>query len=227
MMCAWGEGEAAMRNLWVPLVLGLAACQLGPAGDGGQQGEETSGCGVVASDVLEPGEDSVLGFGGDAISALAAGSHSGTLTWASGSTTGVTVDVGDLGEIRFEDMAWIDDNGSGIEPADDCPDQVAVDATIGLTTEDGAFAESFALPLTASTADEAGFWTELTLDALGGSYTVTEVDPADYDGVAAFVGGTFDESGSHGTIDGQATLDGDASDPEGVASAENFAIATW
>jgi hypothetical protein len=210
-----------------PVWMLLGGCA--PWWNGGQSGEENVVCEAVDTVVLADGEDSSLGFGGDDLLALAGGEHAGTLAWAKGGETPVLVTVTHQGgEIRFEDREWTDD-GSGMEPAlGDCPDVVAGDVTLAFATEDGAFDESFELAIESADGAEASFWKELDLDALGGTYEVTEIDPAEYDAVRAFLQGTFDAEGSHGVVDGQAErVEGDPSDPDSTASATAFDIATW
>lgn len=205
----------------------MVGCTFDP--DPGQSGEELMSCSAVSTteyaldDATNP-----LGFAGQAIVDLAVASHAATFTWAKdGSTTDLTLDVTTAATtVLYRDMEWQDD-GSGAEiamAAADCPDDLQLAVTVGFTTADGAFAESWDLDLSASSATEAYAYEELDLDALAGSYTVTEVDPSAYDAVRAFAELGFDSAGPWGVLDGQAEDNGDASDPDSVASAEHFAI---
>ena len=205
----------------------LSACSDPETSAGGQIGGEAAQCKAVTTTPLPMDQASVLGFSGADVMALAGGDHTATLTWAKGGTTDVTVSVATTApEARYLDMEYVDD-GSGIEPAIGCADVVEVDVTFGFTTADGAFAESWASKIQAPSATEASFYRELDLGGLAGSYAVTEVDPAAFDEVRAFLDATFDATGAHGTVSGQAILNGDASDPDSTASAQMFDIASW
>lgn len=211
-----------------PLAL-LVGCGL-PGPDNGQSGEENVGCLAVETAEYGLADTTPLGFTGQQVVDLVAGAHPTTLTWASGTGTDLALDVTvDTTTVLWSDNEWQDD-GSGMEAsaemAMDCPDTLSVDATLGFTTADGAFAEDWAVSFTAATADLAALWYELDLDGLAGSYAVTEVDPADYDRVRAFLDLSVDAAGPSGVLDGQAEDDGDSSDPDGVASASHFDIAT-
>jgi hypothetical protein len=216
-----------MRGLFIAFGF-LGGCMVGSDDHGGQQGEEAARCDAIATTVLAAGEDSVLGFGGDEMLAVADGTHTSTLTWAKGGTTGVTIEVSNAANARFEDMEWVDEGGTGVEPALGCPDVVAMDATLAFRTDDGAFDESWDLTLTAPLADAVDFFVDLDLGALNGTYTVTEVDPSQYDAVGAFLQGEFTSSGVSGSVDGQAEgHEGDPDDPDSVVFAENFDIGSF
>lgn len=205
----------------------LTGCQ-GIFGNGGQSGEDTITCAAVATTNLASGEDSVLGFGGDAVRGLADGVHDGVLTYDDGSTTPVHVTVSNLSGDRFEHRDWVDPGGDtgGFETMTDmaCADQVAVDAHVAFATDDGAFDEGWDTTLTAVMADAASFYANLDLAALGGSFVFPNA--AQFDSVSASMNGTFDSTGSHGSIDGQGTnTSGDG--PDGTASATMVPLASW
>lgn len=220
-----------MSRTLLPLTLGLATL-VGcgpPPNDDGQSGEENVGCLPVETAEYALADETPLGFTGQQVVDLVSGSHPTTLTWASGTGTDLALDV----TVDATTVTWSDnemqDDGSGMESAEmalDCPDTLSLDVTLGFATADGAFAESWDLSFAAATADLASVWHELDLDGLAGSYAVTEVDPADYDRVRAFLDLTIEEAGPWGVLDGQAEDDGDSSDPDGVASATHFDIAT-
>jgi hypothetical protein len=208
----------------------LTGCSGSPDGPqaGGQFGSESSsGCLAVSTTMLPMAEASVLGFSGADLMALVGGDHAATLAWAKGGSTEATVSVNTQAtEARYLDREWTDD-GSGIELAMDCPDVLEVDVIVGFTTADGAFRESWTSKIMAPTAAQASFFQELDLAALGGSYQVTEVNPAEFDEVRAFLDADFDAEGVHGRIDGQAIENGDPSLPDSTASARLFGIATF
>lgn len=197
-----------------------------PDPDPGQSGEEMMSCTAASTQDYALADTTPLGFTGQQLADLVVGSHAATLTWAKGGDTALTVDVTSAATVvTWRDMEWQDD-GSGAEIATmesmDCADDLVLAATVGFTTADGAFAESWDLDLAAQTADTAAAYSELDLDNLTGTYTVTEVDPADYDAVRAFLDLSFDAAGVSGAIQGQA----EKADAE-TASATNVDIATF
>lgn len=216
-----------LRRIASLLVLLGVASGCGEPSAGSQVGGEAVQCKAVATTTLAMGEDSVLGFSGADVLALAEGEHAATLAWKKGGSTQATVTIASSGaQARYLEMAYVDD-GSGIEPAIDCADVVEVDVTVAFATADGAFDESWTTKLAAPLPDHAAWSTELDLDALQGSYTVTEVDPAAFDGVRAFLDIELDAGGVGGQITGQATSSSPGDDPDGTASAMMFDIATF
>jgi hypothetical protein len=169
---------------------------------------------------------SALGFGRSELAALAEGTQLATLSYQDGGSTDLTLDL-TLGSARWLDMEWVD-SGSGelATPTTDmaCADLVEVDATIGFQTADGAFDEVWDSALDAATPGEADFWVDLDLGALGGTYTYTPDE--DYDAVTAYVQGSFDDSGPHGTIEGQGEKS-EGSGDDGTVSATNLPMASW
>ena len=65
------------------------------------------------------------------------------------------------------------------------------------------------------------------LAALGGTYRVSEVNPADYDALRVFLDADFAPRTVHGTLSGQAIQNGDSSNPDSTASAMLFQVATF
>lgn len=189
---------------------------------GGQSGEEAVTCSDVESVPLGDDEVSELGFGKAEIAALAEGEHARTLVYADGSSAALTMTVA-LGDARWLDMEYVSD-GSGIEPAMECANQVEVDATITFVTDDGAFMETWETSLLASQSDSASFSVSLDLDALGGDFVYTP--DADYDEIQAWVEGTFDSTGAWGEIVGYG-IKSEGSGDDGVTSATRLSMATW
>jgi hypothetical protein len=192
---------------------------------GGQTGEEAARCAVVDETDLAPGEQSPLGFGGDAIGALTADAQVSELSWAKGGTTALTVSFSASGPATYRRQKYVDD-GSDIEIAVGCSDVVAQKGSLSFQTDDGGFDESWPVTLTAADASNASVVIDLDLDHLGGSYVVTEVDPSAFDGIQAYVTIDFGASGAHGSVDGTA-----AGKPQGgkngTVSAQHFAIASF
>lgn len=211
------------------MLLFLVGCNVGGKDSmGGQSGEEGAGafCGPIATTELADDETSVLGFGRTEVATISEGVHSGTLTYADGTTTPLTVTV-TLGAARYHDMDWVsDDSGTLATPATEmgCADVVEVDATIEFVTEDGAFVETWDTTLQASSPDSASFYVDLDLDALGGSFVL--VTDETYDAVDADAMGSFDTSGAHGELSGMGEKSY-GTGPDGAVSATNIPIASW
>jgi hypothetical protein len=168
--------------------------------------DEAAVCAWAGSQVIALDETSAGGFTPNEVLALVGGAHDEVLSWTDGGETPLTITVThDGGAVLWVDYE-LEDDGSGVELMLDCPDRLEFDA--------------------AALGEEASFFQRLDLDALGGTYEVTEVDPDDYDAVEARVSARFDAGGSTGEIVGQAE-GSEGSGDEGVAYAENFDIATW
>jgi hypothetical protein len=202
-------------------------------------------CQDLATTALAMDEASSLGFSADDALAVAGGSHTGTLVYADGSSTAVTVSVESRGSPRFIHRAWGDDGGDGeVMPMladtgggsapgdsgtgdtggagtfdDPCHDVLALDVTFRIATADGAFDEGFDTVLEAAAADDAQVYAALDLAHLGGSFTL---DSSGYDAVSAWIDARFDASGAHGIVQGQ----GSATDGD-VAFAENIDIGAY
>lgn len=228
-----------MRRIFVVLSLGAVACDLGAAdpNDGGQFGEEAGArCEAVGATPLGADEVSALGFAPQALLDLAVGTHADTLAWAQlGTTTGVTLTVShDGGAMELVDYEVVSEGGSGgmepaIEPALFCADQVEIEVAVSLTTDDGAFAESWTVRLAAAEAARASFSREL--DAVSGTFDPWDHAPAGntYDTMRAWVDVAFDAAGASGVISGQGegVEGGDRMDPDSVAYAESVDIGSW
>ncbi len=220
---------------WVLLSASAIGCgsnsgstsQDGPDAPGGQTGEETVGCLPVERDMLAWSERSTLGFSADELLNALGSEREGRLAWQNGTSTPLTLTLARAsGSVEFQQRAWMND-GSGRELATsgDCNDVLALPVTLGFTTSDGAFAEQLQLTLLAQSAARADAFVSIDLDSLEGSFTVTQVDPADFDDVLASLTLAFDNDGWSGSLSGQAVTTGSAAD--GASSATNFAIATF
>lgn len=174
-----------------------------------------------------------LGFSGAELWALAAGERTAPLTWARGGEAVLTLGVtGEPAEARFVDsVPHTEDGGStiGIE----CTDRVEVDADVRFVTDDGAFDEAWALPLSATEASLVSFHRRLDLDALGGSYDpAADIEAAvgdePYESVSVDVRGELDAAGTRGAVAGQ--VDGEEQcEDDGTCSdwAAELPVATW
>jgi hypothetical protein len=193
---------------------------------GDQFADEAAVCAWAGSQVIALDETSAGGFTPNEVLALVGGAHDEVLSWTDGGETPLTITVThDGGAVLWVDYE-LEDDGSGVELMLDCPDRLEFDAEVDFATEDEAFDEVWSVTVASALGEEASFFQRLDLDALGGTYEVTEVDPDDYDAVEARVSARFDAGGSTGEIVGQAE-GSEGSGDEGVAYAENFDIATW
>ncbi|WP_437626938.1 hypothetical protein [Sorangium sp. So ce1151] len=214
--------------------VGLFGCVDGQGGPpqsgqiGGVHGSE-GGCDEEAEDI---GADVVspLGFSANEVIAALSGERSAPLTWAKGGSTTAAVSLGELVSARFvrsqpAKEGWPE--GSGPALLVDCADHLQIDAPLAFATEDGAFDESFTVTLRATQVDDARYYHDIDLDALQGSYEVTEVDPAEFREVLVYLSGTLSSSAAHGTIKGNAETHPIGSGPDGVVGLEFFNVAEF
>jgi hypothetical protein len=208
------------------LLLGMAGCAT--SSRGGQTGEESSHCETIRSTALAATEKSPLGFGGDEVLALTDGARTATLAWAKGGTTTLAVTFTPRGTpAEYLERGYVD-TGDGREVAEvGCANGVAIEGVVSFVTTDGAFDETLDAVLVAYDVNDVMWTTELDLAALGGDYTVTEVDPSDHDGVRAFLNVQWNGSGAHGTVEGQAADSPQGNAPNGTVGARSFGIASF
>ena len=188
---------------------------------GGQFGEETgSGCVVDTETPLAGDASSVLGFTPDEMLSVVASEEVGTLVWADGSDTEYTLGVVP-GDARYVELI-VDSGSGGIEPALGCDPYVAVDATIQLSTADGQLDETWSGELRRGSPGDVTWTGEL--DALEGTLDLWDAvdDPSGFSEIRGWVDIRFDEAGSHGAIEAQAS----GEDGE-LAYAELFEVGSW
>lgn len=223
---AWG----AQMRWFIPVLIatGCGSASDVDAGDIPDTEPAWTGCGVVDEVALGLDAVSPLGFSGDDLLLWAEGRHTTTLSWSVGGTTGLSLDVvyDGLGA-RFLEVAWRAQEGTEKAIPADCTDRLVVGARIDVVTDDGAFDESFDAELGGTQGDTASFGVTLDPATLGGAYTVREVDPASFDTVRLFVDGRFDALGTAGSVVGQGEGTDSGTDPDGVAFALRFDVATW
>ncbi|WP_437931483.1 hypothetical protein WMF37_20235 [Sorangium sp. So ce291] len=219
--------------------VGLLGCVDGEGGPpqggqiGGVHGSE-GGCDEEAEDI---GADVVspLGFSANEVIAALSGERSAPLTWAKGGSTTAAVSLGELVSARFvrsqvAEGGGPEGSGPGVaEPAlaVNCADHLQIDVPLAFATEDGAFDESFSITLRAPQVDAGSYHHKIDLEALQGSYEVTEVDPAEFKEVIVYLRGTLSSSAVDGTISGVAESYPTESGPEGSVSATPFNVAEF
>lgn len=198
----------------------------GPAAPGGQTGEETVGCVPVERDALAWNERSPLGFSADELLESLGNERDARLTWSDGASTSLELGLErGGGSVEFQRRDEVGD-GSGAEIAVECNDVLSIPVVLSFSTGDGAFAEAWPLTLLAETSSRVSASTRIDLDALEGSFTVTELDPSEFDDVVASLSLTLGGGPWTGSLSGQALTAG-TSDPDSTASATHFDIATF
>jgi hypothetical protein len=206
-------------------MLSLVGCLREPPGDGGQFGEESgSGCKATARAPLADDEVSPLGFAPEVLVELAVPS-SGILRWVDGAETALELAPERDGPAEYVEYAWVDDGPSGgMEPMLDpwCPNRVELPYRVGFTTDDGAFAETFALRLGADTSEAVqGSIAPRAYDGAFDPWTFAP-DGNDFDEVRASLELWWTAEGASGTVSGQGEgVDG------ALAYAQAFDIAVW
>lgn len=214
-----------------------AGCVTGTKGEG-QIGGETdptgTGCKVTSTLALRVDEASPLGFSAADLLAALGAEQSSSLAWAKGGTSALHVTPGVPVAVRFLTREYeVTSDGEGIETLEstvgpeECGDVVEVDLPLGFATEDGQFNESWESTLTSGDGTSAFLSRELDLAAIRGSYTLTEVDPTEFDAVHVFLNAELSAGAVHGEIYGQAESSDKSGDPDGVASARRVEIASY
>jgi hypothetical protein len=163
-----------------------------------------------ATTTLAAGEASALGFSGEDVLAVVAGPTSLDAEWTdSGTTTAVTLALTLTGSPVFHDQTEIVDTGGygvGADPEGGwCPDYLEVPVTIQFSTADGAFAETLSGAIQATSTDSLSAGGELDYANLGGSYTLTEIDPAEWDDVSLSLNNAWSDGQVRGAVSLSAT----------------------
>jgi hypothetical protein len=203
----------------------------GPLPPGGQTGEETVGCRPVERDALAWDEPSALGFSADGLLDMLGSESTERLTWSDGSRTSLSVGLrrAASGSAEFQKREYVS-NSSGAEPAAEiaaeCNDVVAVPVVLSFATADGAFAEQWPLMLLAESTSRVSAYVQADVEALAGSFSVTQNDASRYDRVLVVLQLTFADGTWTGALSGQGITSG-SSDPDSTSSASHFAIATF
>jgi hypothetical protein len=195
---------------------------------GGQTGEASAGCNPVARTNLAWSERSTLGFSADeALNALGA-SHNSRLEYADGTSTSLALALQRTsGQVEFQEREFTSDqSGRELAVGAECSDVLSIPVTLSFTTNDGAFIETWPLTLLADSSSTASGYLPIDLAALMGSYSVSEVDPAAFDEVVAFITLGFEGVTWSGNVSGQA-LQSDGAGSNGTSSAQNFAIGSF
>jgi hypothetical protein len=178
--------------VWVPFVAALGCGSDGSPDESSDRTPAPNCPQPSAPRSLAWSERSPLGFSADEVLAALGAQFEGRLTYADGTTTALTVGLErGSGDVEYRESPFQD---AGLEPMGEpiCFYGVLLPATLSLTTNDGAFAETWPALIVADSATAAfGGVSPVILDTLMGSYTVSELDPAQYDDVWVQLSITF------------------------------------
>ena len=206
-----------MRKRRYLLGLGLAgfAC-------GGQVGEEKVVCAAIQETPVGLTELTPLGFTAMDVLGNIERQHTGPLTWADGGSATITLTVASDGTAAFVEREWVDDQQLELEF--DCDDIVQLSTTIEIATDDGELVDSWVQVVDADDADSATFFRDLS-DSLNVDAFVPE---GEWDEVRTSIDLTLSAGEPTGTISGQVSESGQASDdePDSTVSAQAFDVAT-
>ena len=200
----------------------LSACA--PSG-GGQVGEENFVCLSVEDTVLDPSQESPLGFAAEQILVAISGTHQLSLTWADGAASSLTLELSSAGAITFQDREWVESETGTEAPQElglgQCEDVIEIEMLLGLQTDDGGLNESWPVRVLATSANNAT--TTYAFDAVTGSLDIGSYAlEQDVDAVSAYVDVEFVSGVPSGSISGQSeSSDGD------TVSSMGFEIATF
>jgi hypothetical protein len=153
-----------------------------------------------------------------------------TLSWIRpvGETTLTTEVLGRPGQVRFIDSE-VEEGSTG--DSDDCGDRLETEVELAFSTEDGAFADTWAVTLLAETVDAASFTLDLDAVSLAGTFDAWAVsDPAtDYESLGAGVVATLAPGGGRGevTLEGAGWEDPECQEDGCVAWESQEMAASW
>ncbi len=151
-------------------------------------------CTLAASSMLPLDETSPIGFPAQRIVDLVADGSADVSYAAHPPSTVSVTPILDVPTARFEDYEAAD------APEGTCLDQVVIDGHYTFATADGLFDESAYVPFTSWGGETVDAWLTLPPEQVAGGYTVTEVDPGEWDSIQVYAGSTWGETGQGGGI---------------------------
>lgn len=152
-----------------------------------------------------------------------------TLTWADGGATPLHLQATHTGEAEWVDLEAVYPDGVNFDIAVVCEDYLAIPVDLGFATDDGAFADTFAVELAVAEDDgRAEFAVDLMAVGLAGAFDPADWPEGEYDELSMSLTGDLTPDGSAGTIAGNA-VDDLGCDEDGVctATSEQVMVATW
>ena len=191
------------------------------SGDGGMpdyQECDDSTATLASSDI------SALGFSADDVLTAVAGPSSASGTWTDGGAiTTVTLAVSLSGAPVFHDRSPTVDTGTGMEGPDSaCPDWLEVPVSVTFATDDGAFDETLSASILAMELSSLWASSELDWTALSGTYTFTDIDPAEWDTVGLSLSAGWSGGATTGQVDMSASRSLSEDTGGGVATGEGI-----
>ena len=157
----------------------------GETGTGSGDAEYT-GCDDTTSAVAAD-EVTALGFSANDVLTALTGPFSASAEWYdTHTTTTLSLAVSGDGDATFYDREVAVDTGSGglgggADPQ--CSDELEVPVAIAFSTADGGFDEHISSSVFATDLSSLSVGGDLDWTALGGSFTITSLDPSDWDTV--------------------------------------------
>lgn len=198
-------------------VLLLAACGGGQTGDlsGRNDGGGQNVGGQQCEDILHPlsslDETTSLGFSAAQVLEFAEGEFTAPIVWGTPNnvTFGPESGTGELtmtvtydgGAIHFVDSVPQAGTGEGLLlGGPGCADSIRIDVTVSVQTAGGALAETFETTLDARSLVAASFSKDLDPEALGGSFEILSVTPAEGQVKQFGLNATLTPFGATGTL---------------------------
>lgn len=159
-------------------------------GDGDGDGDPGGSCGAETLSIIDDLDDELPAFGATVNDylALVEGTFLGDFSWLpndgpltvehAGTTSPLTVTVTyEGGEIRLTEVELLGQSPG--DPPEVCGNRLEIDVTLGFATEDGLFAESFAVPLLINSHSEEpqpSFYFSLDTEALDGQLSLDDFE---------------------------------------------------
>jgi hypothetical protein len=199
-----------------------AACTTASDSDPDESGFETvetteGSCDLIEELSLTVDEVSPNGLNGDDLLLRAEGTHLSTLTYADDTAIPIHVTVTySAGDVTYYDRDLSGDPDPALVAS--CIDGIEVAVLLDIVTDDGVFNELLIpVHLIAHVEDESFWSTTIDPADFGGTFEITEIDPASFDTIEIVIEGTFGIEGSEGRFSGVAVGD----------TVEHFEIARW
>lgn len=174
-------------------LLPLAACDFfKDRGDDSNDLYDPGHCEYTPTPIAFDATDAVMGFSPLDWSFRVEGQASTSFVWVETSElTNVTLTLAlDHDSFARMDGVWIppEDGGeSGVDldtnDEQDCPSYLVSDGQWSVVTDDGKINESFSVSVHAEGVGSGGLEASVAFDALNGSYTPSEINPAEWDEV--------------------------------------------
>lgn len=165
---------------------------------------EILACADLSSDALTVDQASPFGYAPAEIIAFSEGDHQASLSFAgAGAATSVTVTVSSMDDPRYVERQLQEPASGELRGTDGtlpCEDTVQIDASVAITSTDGAFAEAMDGPFEVDSEGIARLSRRVAPEALQGSFDFAVFDPTPYDTVELVFDIELREDGMSGEI---------------------------